>query len=190
MKSWLEQQPEQVRQSIEYNFINFSNFEAMTRFGNQHQRSEKSMQKKSVSYHDIYMLAQGREIQPLSQINRALLETPSLNRAFKSLLRQFSLAVSPKVAAASSGVLRERHAEGFTLILKPSNADSEQIYIQIRLTRPYKRLPSLIILRGANDEMICFNLPKPVDHVYQWLHSADSELVRAIADKESELFLC
>lgn len=190
MKRWLEQQPEAVRQQIENTFIQLSNLEIVR--GSEHKTAglEDPESQLNVSFYDLYALATGQNTKPLAQINRALLANPVLNRNLQSLIRQHALATSPKVAAASSGVLHERQGEGFRLLLKSSKADPAQVYIQIQLTREYKHNPQVIIVRGTDGEMVCFNLPDPDDQFYQWLHSTDSGLVRALRDRETELYLC
>ena len=87
----------------------------------------------------------------------------SLRHQFMVLLEKSRIAIAPAQAqAASKELLSLRETRAFTLKFKPSNADSEQVYVLLTV-HPESGLadgysPILLATKGAEVGRLCFPL--------------------------------
>lgn len=126
---------------------------------------------------------------PRAQLAAALLEDPGLREILAGLMARAALSVGPRVAAAASDrSIAERGGDGFRLRLLPARGDADQTWIMIALDRPAPAPAHLTVLPPAGPPQTV-RLDPPVDGVVQLLLEAGSELVAALADPASTVFL-
>lgn len=128
---------------------------------------------------------------PLGPDARAALDTDARLRAdWECLLRRGALAHLPRAAAASSGALARREDGGFRITLRPSRADPDQVYVLIELG-PAKRdtQPRALFILGGDHKYLKHPLPPAVDGAVQVLAEAGSDLVTALRDPATQVFV-
>lgn len=119
----------------------------------------------------------------------ALARDGTLRETFRRLLANISLAVMPRVAAASSGGVDSREGDNFLMTFKFSRADPSQVYVTIRMTAPGLEAPESLFIVGGASVPVKHPLPEVQDGIIQILAEADSDLVRALRDTATEVFL-
>lgn len=182
MKTWLENQPDAVAKVIEQGFVTLEAYDQVRVFSN--------AETVPVSYADIYSMATGTPHRPTSEIQQALLRQPNLRRDFQAMLKTMAKAYAPRVAAASSRDIVERTGDNFTVTLKPSKADEKQCYVQLKLGPKAEKPRFLVISHPHKEGFILQSLPEIRENLYQWLEMTGSDIVRAIQNRETELYLC
>lgn len=126
---------------------------------------------------------------PRADLAAALLACPELRETLAGMMARVSLAAGPRIAAAATGGrVSERGGEGFRLRLLPARGAPDQTWIMIALDRPDPAPTRLTVLPPAGlPEAVA--LDAPVDGNVQLLAETGSDLVRALADPASRVFL-
>ena len=121
-------------------------------------------------------------------IAQALLADPALRQDFNLLLKRTACVHVPRAAAAASGTLQRREADGYTLRIVPSRAGDQQVYLLIEV--PEGQTPPRQLVISSPDGTICKEeLPPPAERIIRLLKDADDALTRTFARPDSELFL-
>ncbi len=127
---------------------------------------------------------------PMSQaLEEALSTHPSLAMDLQRLLRKRARHHSPRLAAASSGRESNRRGTGFTISLRPSRAEPAQVYVVIEVFNLSSRPPRTLFVSQPDERVVKHALPGAEGGTIQLLADAESELVKALSDPESEVFL-
>jgi hypothetical protein len=119
------------------------------------------------------------------EVDEELRKSHKLRADFDHLLRRMARYSLPRLAAASSGAAITRTAEGCRITLRPSRADPTQIYVIIEADGPAQTL----FVRSDQGSHVRHPLPSAQDGVVQLLAEEGSDLVAALRDVESEVFL-
>lgn len=128
---------------------------------------------------------------PASLVGRMATD-PSLRADFDRLLTRLAQCQFPRAAAASSGALTEREANGYTLRLKDSRANADQVYLLIDLPThgPARETPpQSLILRTAAGAVLKQALSAPLEGTIRVVLESASELVEALGDPASRIDL-
>lgn len=126
--------------------------------------------------------------QGAEEISAALRADARLLDDFQHLLRRLSVTALPRMAAASSGVVTRREADGCRITLKPSRANSSQLYVLIEFA-DLDRVPTALFALSAQGRHMRHPLPPAEAGRLQLLVDADSELVSYLCDVDAEVFL-
>lgn len=128
--------------------------------------------------------------QPLSPaLSSALRNGARLRADLRHLLARSARFSAPVLAAASSGTITTRHGAGFALTLRESRADREQIYVIIRFDESLATAPTTLFVIAEHRDCRKLALPSPTDSTIQLLVEAGSELVSALRDPRTEVFI-
>lgn len=122
------------------------------------------------------------------EIAASLKSDPFLAQDLKRLLQQTAMRQLPRVAAASTALVPTREGAGCRIRLMPSKADPSQVYVVIEILDSGAAPPALFVC-DAEDRCQRFPLPPAKDGVVQMLVAADSELVKALSDVKTEVFM-
>ncbi len=124
-------------------------------------------------------------------VEKALERDPRLAADLRLLLEKTALRHVPRAAAAGSGPVRERHGEGCRVRLQPSRAEPGQLYVIIEVAppAPAAEAPRTLFVCDAENRCRRYLLPEARDGVVQLLAEAQSDLVRALEDIRSEVYL-
>lgn len=127
---------------------------------------------------------------PPATLAAALLAFPASRACLAGLLERAALAVGARVAAAATDAqVTERSGDGFRLRLLPARGAAGQTWIVIALDGVELSPSRLTALRPEGGSPVSVALEPPVDGVVQLLAETDSELVRAVGDPASTVFL-
>lgn len=132
-----------------------------------------------------------RAFLPASLVGRMATD-PSLRADFNMLLERVSQCHFPRAAAASSGALTEREANGYKLRLKPSRANAEQVYLLIDLPdhgTARENPPQGLKLQKSDGTILQTPLGAPAEGTIRVVLESASELVEALGDPASQIFL-
>lgn len=124
-------------------------------------------------------------------LERALAGDPRLAADLRLLLGQTAIRHLPRAAAASSGPVRERHGEGCRVRLQPSRAEPGQTYVIIEMIPGGEPAPAprAFFVCDAGNNCRRYTLPEARDGIVQLLAEARSDLVRALEDIRTEIYL-
>ena len=121
------------------------------------------------------------------EIEAALRSNAGLRSDFDHLLRRLASHSLPRLAAASSGAVTTRTAEGCRILMRPSRADPAQVYVIIELDDPAAAPGALFACtRGT---VVCHPLPPFGDGRVQLLAEVGSDLISTLRDVDAEIFL-
>lgn len=124
-----------------------------------------------------------------AEVVAALKVNPKLCADFDHLMRRMARYSVPRLAAASSsGAATSRSAEGCRVTLRPSRADSRQVYVIIELD-DLTAAPQALFVCAAERSHVRYPLPPPQDGTVQILTDEASDLVSALRDIDAEVFL-
>jgi hypothetical protein len=123
-----------------------------------------------------------------ARIEAALNVDAKLRGDFEHLMRRMAMVSIPRLAAASSGMVTTRTAEGCRITLRPSRADSSQVYVVIKLD-DLAAAPQSLFVWGSHRSPLRHPLPPPQGGNLQVLMDEASELVSALRDVDAEVFL-
>jgi len=127
---------------------------------------------------------------PPTTLAAALLAFPASRAILAGLLERAAVAIGPRVAAAATGArVTERVGDGFRLRLLPARGAAAQTWIVITLDHVEPSPSGLTALRPEGGSPVSVALEPPVDGVVQLLAETDSELVLAVGDPASTVFL-
>lgn len=126
-----------------------------------------------------------------AEVEEALGRDPRLSADLRLLLEKTALHHLPRAAAAGSGPVRERHGEGCRVRLQPSRAEPGQLYVIIEVSPPSAPVetPRALFVCDAENRCRRYLLPEAREGVVQLLAEAHSDLVRALEDTRSEVYL-
>jgi len=126
-----------------------------------------------------------------AEVEEALARDPRLAADLRRLLEKTALRHVPRAVAASTGPVRERHGEGCRVRLQPSRAEPGQTYVIIEIAPPSDpaESPRALFVCDAGNRCRRYTLPEARDGVVQLLAEAQSDLVRALEDIRSEVYL-
>ena len=91
--------------------------------------------------------------------------------------------------AAISGGVATREASGFRITLRKSRAEPSQVYITIDLADYDGAPPSHLFVLGEEIRACKHSLPPPMGGAIQNLAEDGSDIIRALEDRHSEVFL-
>ncbi len=119
----------------------------------------------------------------------ALAASPRLRADLERILERTALYRFPLAAAASSGSVTQRVGEGYRIELRTSKAAPDQTYVSIALGAGITGEPSTILVQPPDGAPVKEDLGPPVNGTIQILTSSDSDLVRALKDPKTEVYL-
>ena len=142
-----------------------------------------------IGFADLYAFVSDPQRTMTAALGRALNEQPRLRVDLDRLIAKTARYHAPKLAAASTGPATQRHGTGFTIALRPSRAEPSQVYVVIELADIVPGLPRLLFVSDQQDRLLKQPLPEAQGNTIQLLAEASSDLIRALRDPESEVFL-
>ncbi len=108
---------------------------------------------------------------------------------FERLLSNNARYHMPRVAAASSGDIERREAEGCRIAFRPSKADPEQIYVIIETHADAASAPEMLFIRFTDGRTRRTTLPRPQNGRIQLLLERHSETAEGLLDINTEVYL-
>ena len=123
------------------------------------------------------------------EISAALSANPRLAADVRRLIANLAPYQGPRMAAASTGEVRRREGDGFAMEFRASRVDDAQVYVSIRLAAPDRRAPEVLFVSRADGVLLKYPLPPLLGDTVQLLLEAGSELLTALRDPSSEVFL-
>lgn len=181
---WKDMGPKE-REAAERAFEMLSHYDGLTRAMRQEETGEAGP-----SFAALYRYATDPQAMLNPQQSRALARDLKLQDALERLLAKNSIYHFPRVAAASTGTVEERDGDGFNIKLKQSRADAGQVYIILTLESHIEEQPSCLMMKREDGSYLKQPLPEDIDDgVAQMLEAADSDIVKALQDVKTELYL-
>jgi len=119
----------------------------------------------------------------------ALAASPRLRADLDRILERTALYRFPLAAAASSGAVMQRDGEGYRIELRVSKAAQDQTYVSIALGTGVTAEPRAMLIQPPGEAPIKQDLGPPVNGTIQILARSDSDLVRALKDPKTEVYL-
>ncbi|MBL6928907.1 MAG: hypothetical protein ISR44_07015 [Rhodospirillales bacterium] len=150
---------------------------------------ETATDAKGVGFSDLYSFATDPVSVMDDALRGALNDNERLRRDMDQILEKTALYHFPLVAAASSGAVEERDGEGFKIKLRQSRAESSQTYVMIELDETNTSQPSTLFVRGSEHFYGKYPLPEAQGGVIQLLVESSSDLVKALRDVHTEVFI-
>ncbi|NVK20456.1 MAG: hypothetical protein HWE30_17315 [Methylocystaceae bacterium] len=141
-----------------------------------------------VGFNELFSYAHNPKHVPSPALNNALMNDLSVRRDLKRLLSKQALAHLPRAAAASTGDIVEREADGFRLTLKVSKADETQIYLLIEAI-DRSESPSLVFVQEEDGPIYRLVIDDFYDGEAQILLQSDNEVLKALRKAKSEVIL-
>lgn len=140
-------------------------------------------------FDDIYRFANDPTMTMGEALRRSLSNDVRLRADLRHLVERAAKGGILLAAAASSGTITTRHGTSFRMTLRQSRADSNQIYVLIHLAGKGTMAPRVLFV--IDDDSACRKvpLPTPLDGTVQLLLDADSEIVAALRDPTTEVFV-
>lgn len=173
----------QERQAAGRAYEMLSNYDALTRGWREEDREAR------LTFADLYHYV----TEPFADLSlgqrQALAKDAKLGQALDRLLAKNSVYHFPRVAAASSGVVTEREGDGFKVKLKESRADAGQVYIILILEDHVTETPKGLAAKTAEGDYVKLMLSDIEGGVAQMLEAEESDIVRALRDVKTELYL-
>ncbi|MDG2034160.1 MAG: hypothetical protein P8J29_09500, partial [Rhodospirillales bacterium] len=147
----------------------------------------KDAKQGSLSLGDVYKFVTGRLFIDTSELNARLKYNSLLKDHFSNLLDQMNLYHSPRLAAASSGIMDTREGDDFKLKIMTSLSDPDQIFVTIELYHTKSRNPSNLIVKSSQDNFHTVELQEFESNIYQIIEEAGNSLISALRDPGSEV---
>jgi hypothetical protein len=140
-------------------------------------------------FDDIYRFANDPTMTMDDTLARSLSADARLRADLRHLVERAAKGGGLLAAAASSGTITTRHGTSFRMTLHQSRADGNQIYVLIHLAGKGTMAPRTLFV--IDDDSTCRKvpLPSPQDGTVQLLLEADSEIVAALRDPTTEVFV-
>lgn len=142
-----------------------------------------------VSFHDIYRYATDPAASPSADLARALATDARAREDLRCLLARVAPYRQVTRAAASSGTVTTRSGSGFEISLRESRADPDQLYLIIKLANTAVPAPGTLFVIGDGDGCRKVPLPNPIGGVIQLLLDTASDLVGALCNPKTDVFL-
>ncbi len=142
----------------------------------------------AVSFSELFELVRDRA-RPLDPENSAALSAnPRLAADFRRLIANLAQYQAPRMAAASTGEVHRREGAGFAIEFRASRVDRTQVYVSIRLATAERKAPEVLFVSRAGG-LLKYPLPPLLGDTVQLLLETGSELLTALQDPSSEVFL-
>jgi hypothetical protein len=138
---------------------------------------------------DLYRHARDPHAAVTPGLLMALDGNVALRADFARLVAKNVLCRFPVAAAASSGAVARREEAGFRITLRKSRVEPSQVYVIIDLAERDGAPPTHLFVLGEEIRYCKVSLPSPRDGTIQILLDDRSDLVRALGDHRSEVFL-
>ncbi len=144
---------------------------------------------RQVGFGDIYAYVNepGRPMN--ARLSEALEADAGLREDLLRLLTKTAGYRCPRSAAAGTKVLESRQGQGFIIRLRPSRAEPSQVYVVIELLDPAAETPKALFIAEHRDGLLKHALPEARGGMVQLLAETESDLVRALRNPGSEVFL-
>ena len=152
-------------------------------------KAERVSSGRRMGFADIYRFATEGTGGMSPELSDALAESPRLRSDLRHLLRRTAPLHLSGRAAASSATVTTRQGTEFRMTLRESHADRGQIYVTIQFGEAVMPVPSTLFV--IDDKRGCRKLPLPAASAgaVQLLLEADSDLVAALRDPRTEVFM-
>ncbi len=141
-----------------------------------------------VGFAELYKYATNPAHVASDTLIKALSSNLTIRRDLKRIIAKQAIVHLPKAAAASTGGITEREADGFTLSLKPSNADPEQVYLIIESV-DRDESPTLLFIESDDSTILRLPIEDFQDGEAQILLSEQDDIVKALRNPGSEVIL-
>ncbi|MBT3307036.1 MAG: hypothetical protein HN377_11210 [Alphaproteobacteria bacterium] len=164
-------------------------FDALTTLDALSAKDETTAEAKGVGFTELYSFATDPASVMDDNLRRALNDNERLRNDMDQILDKTALYHFPLVAAASSGAVDERDGEGFKIRLRQSRAERSQTYVMIELDETNMARPSTLFVRSAENDYGKYPLPEAQGGVIQLLVESGSDLVKALRDVHTEVFI-
>lgn len=123
------------------------------------------------------------------QVRAALPGNPRLRADLTRLLERSAAWMLPRMAAASSGAIERRQGRDCALVLRPSRAESAQVYVTIALERPDGDLPTALMAVPRDGTVERRDLRFDRDGTAQFIVDRDGPLHQALLDPFTDIYL-
>lgn len=142
-----------------------------------------------IGFGDIYRFATDPAREMSRELGDALAANGRLRRDLRRLLERTTPLHLSARAAASSATVTTRHGAEFRMTLRESHAEGGQIYVIIQFNSSVAPPPKTLFV--IDDKRGCRKLPLPAPSAgaIQLLLEADSDLVAALRDPRTEVFM-
>lgn len=164
-------------------------FDALSTFDTLTGREDAERAARDIGFPDIYAFATDPLREMDNTLREALLRNPRLRRDLDRMLANRPVYRFRRVAAASSGQVDGREGDGFSLRLRVSRADPRHTFVTIELAPGTDKAPSMLFVCRDGEDYIKHALPVPQDGIIQLLVETDSDLVNALRDIQTEVFI-
>jgi hypothetical protein len=143
---------------------------------------------RKIGFNELYAYANDPDHSPASDLIAALSTNLDLRRDLKRLLDKQALAHLPRLAAASSGEVTEREGDGFTLRLKPSKAQEDQVYLLIQ-TQDRDDSPRLLFVEDEDATLHRLVIDDFLEGEAQILLNLQDGILKALRNVKSSVIL-
>ncbi len=144
---------------------------------------------KKASPSEMHSYAVNPDHQPTDTLLQALKNSPQVQRDFHCLLNNTAQYHMPQVAAASSGQIEQREANGCKISFRPSRADAKQMYVIIESAGNLNFSPDILFVCANNGDFHRLPLPPAQNGRIQLLLDRDNEIATGLLDIKSEVYL-
>ena len=123
-----------------------------------------------------------------TELEAALSDNPLLRADLRRLTAKIASFQIPELAAAASGLVTQRVAPGCRIRFEPSRAEAAQTYVIISLD-DLGRHPRWLAVFVDDDRCRRLALPEPRDGLIQLLVESNSDVLAALRNPKSEIFI-
>jgi len=141
-----------------------------------------------VSFSELYAYANDANHVASKALQSALGHDLSLRRDLKRLLDKQAIVHMPRAAAASTGDIDQREADGFKLTLKPSKADEDQVYLLIGAI-DRDESPTLMFVQDVDGPVHRLVIEDFYEGEAQILLQRNDDIVKALRKAQSDVIL-
>ena len=150
---------------------------------------EPADQPTRISISELYRHARDPDANVTPALLQALEDDVGLRADFTRMVGKNAICGFPIAAAASSGEIVTREGAGFRITLRKSRAEPSHVYIIIDLAECDGAPPFHLFVLGEEIRYCKHSLPSPHGGTIQILAEDGSDLVRALGNHQSEVFL-
>jgi len=141
-----------------------------------------------ISFSELYAYATNAAHVPSEALQNALSSDLTTRRDLNKLIKKQSIVHMARAAAASSGDIEQREADGFSLTLKPSKANSDQVYLIIE-SMDRDESPSLLFIEQEAGPTLRLPIDDFREGEAQILLSSQDDIVKALRKPSCEVIL-
>ena len=142
-----------------------------------------------VPFSELYAYATDPERRPRPELLDALAASPRLRADLHRLLANAAVVRLPRVAAASTGAIKEREGDGCRIEFRASRADAGQVYVIISLEKKAPKTPATLIICDPKGRCVKVALPAAREGRIQLLLDAESDIANGLRDISTEVYL-